>query len=130
MRRARRPRAPGNAEPPPPHPPSWLTAGARKCWDEIVPRLSERNLLPFVDVNVLARYCALWARWRRAEEFLEKHGDFLLDKDAGGRPKGLRPQPQVAIAAGLSEQLLRLEAQMLLTPAAWPHGWGWRARQH
>jgi P27 family predicted phage terminase small subunit len=76
------------------------------------------GVLARIDGNALARYCRLWSRWREAEEFLMKNGESYLDKAPDGRVKRLQPYPQVATAAKLAEQLLRLEAHFGMTPAA------------
>lgn len=45
--------------------PAWVRADARAAWKAIVPELEASGVLSRVDVNTLARYCTLWAAWRR-----------------------------------------------------------------
>ncbi len=105
-------------EPGRPRCPRWLDAGAKAAWKHLVPQLDRLGVLTPLDRHALARYCQLWSRWRRAEEFLRDQGDTHLVKDADGRVKGVRAYPQVRIANQLAEQLLRLEQQFGMTPSA------------
>ena len=98
--------------------PRWLDKYAKAAWKGLVPQLDRMGVLTRVDRNALSRYCTLWSRWRKAEEFLQDHGETHLVRDADGKVKGVRPYPQVRIANQLSEQLLRLEAHFGMTPSA------------
>jgi P27 family predicted phage terminase small subunit len=98
--------------------PKWLDDEAKAAWRRVVPRLAAMGVLSLIDGHALVRYCCLWSRWRKAEQFLQGQGEVYLDKDESGRVRGVRPYPQVKIAAQLSEQLLRIEAQFGLTPSA------------
>ncbi|MBI5866096.1 MAG: phage terminase small subunit P27 family [Planctomycetes bacterium] len=71
-----------------------------------------------VDQGAVARYCHLWVRWRKAEEFIAKHGEMYPLKDDKGRTKCVQAWPQVATANKLAQQLTRLEQEFGLTPAA------------
>ena len=71
-----------------------------------------------IDGHALARYCQLWARWKKAELFVRKHGDVYLLKDESNRLKRLMQFPQVAIADKLAAQLTRLEQEFGMTPSA------------
>lgn len=98
------------------------------AWKYLAERLHRLGLLTEIDRNALARYCVLWARWRKAEEFIEKHGDThpvrKVIKDEQGNEKvvvlGFKPFPQVRLAGDLADRLLRLEQQFGLTPASRP----------
>jgi P27 family predicted phage terminase small subunit len=116
-RSKRNPREP-RPEPGRPRCPRWLDKEAKAMWRRLVPQLDTMGVLTRVDGNALARYCSLWSRWKKAEEFLMERGDVYLAKDQNGQVKDVKPYPQVRIAAQLSEQLLRLEAQFGLTPAS------------
>jgi len=110
------------AEPQPergrPRCPRWLDAYAKAAWRRLIPQLDRMGVLTRIDGNALTRYCRLWSRWRQAEEFLMKHGESFLAKDADGRVKGLVAYPQATLSARLAEQLLRLEQHFGMTPAA------------
>ena len=76
------------------------------------------GVLTKADRNALARYCVLWGRWRKAEEFIASQGDSYVVRDEHGKVKGMKPYPQVRMAGQLAEQLLRLEQNFGLTPSA------------
>ncbi len=101
-----------------PRRPKWLDPDAAAAWTNLAPLLAGMGLLASADANALARYCTLWARWRKAEEFLRQHGETHLVKGGDGGVRGLAPYPQVRIAAMLAEQLLRLEQHFGMTPSA------------
>ncbi len=98
--------------------PTWLDACAKAAWKHLVPQLGRMGVLTKIDGNALARYCQLWSRWRKAEEFIRDHGDSYLAKDSEGKVKGLKCYPQVRMANQLAEQLLRLESHFGMTPSA------------
>ncbi|MCH7871603.1 MAG: P27 family phage terminase small subunit [Planctomycetes bacterium] len=83
-------------------------------------RLDAVGILTIIDGNALARYCHLWARWRRAEDFIKEKGDIYPLKDADGNVKYWQQWPQVSIAHRLSQQLTKLKQEFCLTPASRP----------
>jgi P27 family predicted phage terminase small subunit len=98
--------------------PQWLDADAKAVWRQLVPQLQTMGVFTRVDSNPLARYCRLWSRWRKAEAFLDQHGEVYPLKDEGGRVKYLQQWPQVAIAGKLAHLLTRLEQEFGMTPSA------------
>ncbi|MHC4222602.1 MAG: phage terminase small subunit P27 family [Planctomycetota bacterium] len=116
--RANRNPAEPKPEPGRPRCPKWLDSHAKATWKHVVPLLERMGVLTRIDRNALVRYCVLWARWRKAEEFLRDHGETHVVKDAQGQVKGLRPYPQVRMANQIAEQLLRLEQQFGMTPSS------------
>src|ERR1051326_4721982 len=103
-----------------PDPPDWLLDDpvAKSAWEQLVPMLTCMDVLTRIDGNALARYCRLWSRWRKAEEFISKNGDMFPIKDDNGKVKCLQQWPQVAIAHKLAQQLTKLEAEFGMTPSA------------
>jgi P27 family predicted phage terminase small subunit len=98
--------------------PSWLNQEAKNTWKRIVPKLRAMNVLTMIDGEALARYCQVSSRWKRAELFIQKHGDTYPLKDEKGQIRCLQQFPQVAIANKLAIQLARLEQEFGLTPSA------------
>ena len=98
--------------------PSWIDDEAKQAWKQLIPQLETMRVLAKIDGNALARYCQLWARWKKAELFVQQHGDTYPLKDESGRIKCLMPFPQVAIANKLAAQLTRLEQEFGMTPSA------------
>ena len=101
-----------------PQRPDWLDGEARVAWDHLVPMLEGMGVLSVVDGHALSRYCRLWSRWRKAEDFIDDHGDMYPLKDEAGRTKCFQQWPQVAIAHKLALQLTRLEQEFGMTPSA------------
>ncbi|MEK6675784.1 MAG: phage terminase small subunit P27 family [Planctomycetota bacterium] len=98
--------------------PDWLDVDSQVAWDSFVPLLVQMGVLTRVDGKALARYCQLWASWRKAEEFIDKHGTVYPVKDDKGRTKCFMHWPQVSIALKLAPQLTRLEQEFGMTPSA------------
>ncbi|MCP4249376.1 MAG: phage terminase small subunit P27 family [bacterium] len=98
--------------------PDWLDADAQAAWEELVPMLESMGVLSRIDGHALSRYCRLWSRWRKAEEFLDQKGDMYPLKDESGQVKYFQQWPQVSIAAKLAQQLTRLEQEFGMTPSA------------
>ncbi len=98
--------------------PRWLDKDAKAAWKDLVPELEAMGVLSRVDGNALTRYCTLWSRWKKAELFLQKHGDSYPIKDEKGKLKYLAQFPQVGVANKLAVQLTRLEQEFGMTPSS------------
>jgi P27 family predicted phage terminase small subunit len=92
-------------------PPADLTPDTAKTrWRLVYPRLAKRG---DVDREVLANYCQVWARWRKAEDGLASAGS--LTKTPAGR---IVASPLVDIAKSTAVQVRALEDQLGLRAAA------------
>ena len=98
--------------------PTWIDVDAKAMWKRLIPMLSDMGVLTEVDGNAVARYCQLWSRWKRAEQFIQKNGDVFPIKAEDGSIKYLQQFPQVGIANNLAAQLNRLETEFGLTPSS------------
>ena len=104
--------------------PTWIGEDARKVYDIFGARLLAVGLMTAVDENALARYAVLWVRYRRCEEFVAKHGEAYpvrARQQWSGEPgqiQSFKSYPQAKMALGLAAELLRLEREFGLTPAA------------
>lgn len=98
--------------------PAWLKGTAKSEWKKLVEMLDRMGILTKVDGNALSRYCRLWQRWRKAEDFIEEHGDQYPVKDKKGNTVSFRIFPSARIATTLSAELRRLEQEFGLTPAS------------
>jgi len=105
-------------EPGKPNKPQWLGKYAASCWKQLIPKLNAIGILTKVDRNALSRYCVLWGRWKKAEEFLEENGTTQEAFNKDGDSMGLKAYPQVKEAQQLASELLRLEQHFGLTPSA------------
>lgn len=98
--------------------PDWLDDDDRAAWKHLVPLLNAMGVLTRIDGNALARYCRLWSRWRKAEDFILEKGEMYPLRDENGAVKYFQPWPQVAIAHRLASQLTRLEQEFGMTPSS------------
>lgn len=98
--------------------PKWLDEEAKAAWKQVVPMMEGMGVLTKADGNALARYCRLWSRWRKAEDFIDEHGLVYPLKDDAGNVKCVQQWPQVAVAHKLAQQLTRLEQEFGLTPSS------------
>ncbi len=98
--------------------PRWLDKTAKACWKQIIPQLDQMGILTTIDANAIARYCVLWSRWIKAEQFIAGHGETYPLRDNEGRVKCLQQFPQVAIAHRLSIALTKIESEFGMTPSS------------
>ena len=54
--------------------PVWLSPIAKEEWDRIISLTAEMELVRAVDQSVLAAYCQAYARWRQAEQEIDREG--------------------------------------------------------
>jgi len=97
--------------------PAWLSYAAKGIWKQTTELLDGMGILSNTDTNALARYCHMFVRWKKAEKFIEEHGETYTVRDHG-EIKSIRQYPQVVIAHKLALALLRLEQEFGLTPSA------------
>lgn len=100
----------------PPHRPRGLSAEERRVWGETIKRLDALGVLSRADGATLRRYCEISVLRQRCVEFIRKNG-FSYEIQT---PRGtfVRPYPEVQLEAAYSRQLLLIEQQFGLTPAA------------
>ena len=98
--------------------PAWLDADAKAAWQQLIPMLDAMGVLTKIDGNALIRYCRYWSRWRKAEDWIEKHGEMYPIKDEAGRVRCFQQWPQVAVSHKLCHELTRIEAEFGMTPSA------------
>jgi P27 family predicted phage terminase small subunit len=88
--------------------PRYLDRLGREAWRTIVPELDSLGLLTVLDAPAIARWCDLWARWRRAR--LKLRDGFT---DAEGRRK-----PEAQIVKDCELAMLRIETEFGMTASA------------
>lgn len=105
-----------------PSSPSWLRPEARRLFRSLARQLHGMGCVEKVDAGALARYCRLFVRWLKLEEFIEENGQTYVrrGKPTEKEPKGpiveVKLWPQAREARNLSEKLLQLEREFGLTP--------------
>ena len=93
--------------------PSWLEDEAKKEWKRMAKVLEQMGLLTEMDMAAFAGYCQSYARWKEAEEFIEKHGTIVKT------PSGYWQQvPQVSIAQQNLKTMLKFCSEFGLTPSS------------
>ena len=104
--------------------PAWVIGPSLEIWRQLVPGLSRVGLARRIDGVVLGRYCVLLHRWIEAIEFIRKNGPTYPVRaeprgdQRTGRVVAVREFPQNAEMRRLNQQLLVLEREFGLTPAA------------
>lgn len=101
-----------------PKPPKWFSPRARAIWRDAARVLSSMHVLTEADINALSRYCRLFERWEKDEQFLSEKGENWVKKDDDGTVQSIEEFPQVARSARIAEQLLRLEREFGMTPSS------------
>lgn len=98
--------------------PSWLSPDAKLKWKQLVPELRNMGVLSRADGDALTNYCQVWARWKEAEEFIQKTGSAYPVLGDNGKVKYIQQVPQVAIARNLLLMLNRIQQEFGLTPSS------------
>ena len=110
--------------------PTGITPESEAVWDEVCTDLQKLGLLSSTDGKILYRYCRLFPRWVRAQDFIERHGEsypvyerdsrgnFVLDGQGNRQIKYVAQLPQAATVNKLGVMLLRIEQEIGLTASA------------
>lgn len=96
----------------------WINAEAKQVWEQVAAQLIENGVAARIDANALNRYCQTFARWKAAEQFIQKYGETYPLKDKEGNVRCFQQHPQVSIANKLSLMLCKMEAEFGMTPAS------------
>src|SRR3979411_433277 len=94
--------------------PTWLTKAAKAEWKRVVAELSALDMLRSVDSAALAAYCQSYARWRSAEEIVDKEGQTVNEPvlNKMGEVVGYKTKrhPATTIAKDALASMLRASA--------------------
>src|SRR5262245_50288714 len=101
-----------------PSPPSWLTDEGKTIFRHLANQLHAIGLLGKLDQHALGRYCALFLRWRKMEDFIAQYGETYPENNDKGEFVRFALHPQVGLAGQLADKLMRLEQHFGMTPAA------------
>lgn len=97
--------------------PDRLSDGGREVWGRLLPQLDDMGVLTQVDGPSLARYCEMTIRFWELNAWIRENGETYTGVNAQGT-LFVRQYPQVAIAAQLAKDMLRIEQEFGLTPAS------------
>lgn len=103
--------------------PAWLDKDAKTVWQQLAKELNALGVLTKVDTNALARYCRLFVRWKQCDMFIRKYGEtyptgYKLDANGVNKATSFQQFPEVGIINKIGPQLVKLEQEFGLTPAA------------
>jgi len=94
-------------------PPSWLKGLARRKWQRICPDLQGAGLMTTLDRTALAMFCVVYARWRLANEHIDKEG--LVEQTRRGHMKS---SPYVVISNKSFDQMRSMLGEIGMSPCA------------
>ena len=92
--------------------PSHLNGEAQKTWSRVGRALIDMGVLTWVDLQGLAAYCVVYARWQDVETQLQTYG-VMLSED--GR---LFPSPYLKIAEDCLKQMRAWMTEFGITPSS------------
>lgn len=113
-----------------PRRPNGLSTPVKAVWKRVIGHLEDMGTLAVSDGAALERYCRLFVEWRKMQAFIDTAGHayalYLTDKDGqyildpnGQKVLRCRIQhPEVGVRNKLNVDLLRIEQQFGLSPAA------------
>ena len=82
------------------------------------PLLLASGVLTEADLPAFVRYCALYARWKKAEANVLEFGAVIFQKDRYGELKDFKRNPACLEANQLATLCLQLEREFGMTPSA------------
>jgi len=95
-----------------PSSPEWLSDDARKEWNRLLEMIGSAGAVARPDADVLAAYCETIALYRQALQQIRDEGLTYSGET------GIKRHPAVAIASDARKDLLRLAAELGLTPVS------------
>jgi P27 family predicted phage terminase small subunit len=102
-----------------PPPPPYLRGHAHAEWVRVAEELHRLGLLTSLDLNVLGAYCHTFAVFRTAVEELDRQNlALLIERKHGNGGSSTISNPLVSVAAQAGRDLVRLGAELGLSPAA------------
>jgi len=96
-----------------PRPPAFLSDSAAEVWRDLGKLLREAGLFTVVDRYALAMFCAVAARWMKAEREIERLGVVLIAEESGN----LYQNPWLYVANKAWGQMRQMLSEFGLTPA-------------
>lgn len=97
--------------------PSFLTGEAKREWRRITKELLAVGLLTLADRTALAAYCQAYARWREAEEIINREGMTYEYTNKNGSTN-ITARPEVAISRENLVLVRQFCQEFGLTPSA------------
>jgi len=102
--------------------PDWLNPLARAEFERLISELGHVDLLKATDQAALEAYCVAYARWRSAEEIVDREGQTVREPvvTRSGNISGYRTKKHPAVTVAKDERASMLAAGRLfgLSPAS------------
>lgn len=93
--------------------PEWLMEDAKEEWYRLAAVMNKMGILSEVDQSAFAVYCQTWARWKEAQEHIDREGS-TFETDSGQ----IKRNPWVAIANEWQAKLMSVCGEFGLTPSS------------
>ena len=90
-----------------PDPPSWMSHGARRIWDILIPLLEAQSTATLIDAMALARYCQMFSQWVELTQYIDSQG---------GRVEV--PRSVIVDEQAVAKNLLAMEREFGMTASA------------
>lgn len=94
-------------------PPAGLTGLALDKWVEMAGLFTAMGVFTQADRHTLQRYCLMWEQWDSLEKHCREHGSTQLTSTGYSQVTA-----EATLARGLRKELLEIERQFGMTPAA------------
>lgn len=107
-----------NPNAPLPPAPKWLQREAKAVYRQFVENTTAMGVGKKPDIAAAIRYSRMWVEWRQLDLFIQEVGTVYFQRDGSGEVANIKPLPQVAQRDSLAQQLLQIEREFGLTPAA------------
>lgn len=99
--------------------PEFLIGDAGLIWDRMVIILERMGVISESDEKLLVRYCLLYSRYIKCEMYMmNKPMQTYPIRDRSGQVIGSKAFPETKMAVQLSDQLLKIERELGLTPSS------------
>jgi P27 family predicted phage terminase small subunit len=106
--------------------PDWLDDYAGEMWDWLSPQLEKSRIARPVDSAAVVQYCVTYSHWRKACEWVAKHGPVMpvyrvvRTKGQGEETKVVdtKEWPQARQARQLGVLMCKLASELGITPAS------------
>jgi P27 family predicted phage terminase small subunit len=102
--------------------PDWLTTSAKEEWKRVTCELAALDMLRSVDSSALAAYCQSYARWKQAEQQIDKDGQTvdepIVNKSGDVVGYKTKRHPATTISKDALASMLRASALFGFDPSS------------
>ena len=95
-------------------PPEWLNSLAVDMWERVMPELICSGVLTMPDLHNVESFCMAYARWREAQDLIDKHGVVVTNPETGAMLKN----PAVTVVNESAKQMIQFGSLLGLDPSS------------